>query len=83
MFKTIAGNVAGGARMHARQSGMTLLEVLLAIVVVALGMFAAAALQLQALQATDGARRDVQDVLATHTAHERARAVGELTVREP
>ena len=36
--------------MHARQGGMTLLEVLLAIVIVAAGLFATAAMQLQALQ---------------------------------
>ena len=83
MFKTNAGNVAGGAGMHTRQYGMTLLEVLLALVVVALGGVAAAALQLQALQATDAARRDVQDVLAAQTAHERAWAMGELTVPAP
>lgn len=36
--------------MHTKHRGMTLLEVLLAVVVVAVGMFAAAAIQLQALQ---------------------------------
>lgn len=41
--------------MHARQGGMTLLEVLLAIVIVAAGLFATAAMQLQALQAADSA----------------------------
>lgn len=44
--------------MHARQRGMTLLEVLLAVVVVAAGMFATAAMQLQTLQAVDSARGD-------------------------
>lgn len=59
--------------MHARQWGMTLLEVLLAMVVVAVGMFAAAGLQVQALQATDSARREGQAALATHSEHERSR----------
>lgn len=59
--------------MHARQRGMTLLEVLLAVVVVAAGMFATAAIQLQALQAADGARRDGQAAMAVHSEHERRR----------
>ncbi|HEN8801858.1 type IV pilus modification protein PilV [Pseudomonas sp. CM27] len=57
--------------MHARQRGMTLLEVLLAVVVLAVGLFAAAALQLQALQATDTARRDGQAAMAAYSEHER------------
>ncbi|WP_054900613.1 prepilin-type N-terminal cleavage/methylation domain-containing protein [Pseudomonas sp. NBRC 111131] len=63
--------------MHTEQRGMTLLEVLLALTVVSLGMFAAAALQLQALQATDSARREGQAALAAHTEHERAIAMGQ------
>jgi len=59
--------------MHAWQKGMTLLEVLLAVVVVAVGMFAAAGLQLQALQATDSTRRDGQAAMAAHSELERAR----------
>ena len=59
--------------MYARQRGMTLLEVLLAIFVVGVGMFAAAGLQLQALQASDSARRDGQAAIATHSEHERSR----------
>ncbi|WGV18572.1 MULTISPECIES: prepilin-type N-terminal cleavage/methylation domain-containing protein [unclassified Pseudomonas] len=59
--------------MYARQRGMTLLEVLLAILVVGVGMFAAAGLQLQALQASDSARRDGQAAIATHSEHERSR----------
>ncbi|GLO45264.1 MULTISPECIES: type IV pilus modification PilV family protein [Pseudomonas] len=58
--------------MHARQWGMTLLEVLLAMLVVAVGMFAAAGLQVQALQATDSARREGQAALATHSERERS-----------
>ncbi|WP_087503393.1 prepilin-type N-terminal cleavage/methylation domain-containing protein [Pseudomonas sp. SID14000] len=59
--------------MHTRQWGMTLLEVLLAMTVVAVGMFAAAGLQVQALQATDSARREGQAALATHSERERSR----------
>ncbi len=59
--------------MRARQWGMTLLEVLLAVVVVAVGMFAAAGMQLQALQAADSARRDGQAAMAAHSEHERGR----------
>jgi len=59
--------------MYARQRGMTLLEVLLAIVVVGVGMFAAAGLQLQALQASDSARRDGQAAMAAHSERERGR----------
>ncbi|MFJ7009539.1 prepilin-type N-terminal cleavage/methylation domain-containing protein [Pseudomonas putida] len=59
--------------MHARQRGMTLMEVLLAVLVVAVGMFATAAIQLQALQAADSARRDGQAAMAVHSEHERRR----------
>ncbi|EKT4483735.1 prepilin-type N-terminal cleavage/methylation domain-containing protein [Pseudomonas putida] len=59
--------------MHTKHRGMTLLEVLLAVVVVAVGMFAAAAMQLQALQAADSARRDGQAAMAAHSELERGR----------
>ncbi|MCE0975426.1 prepilin-type N-terminal cleavage/methylation domain-containing protein [Pseudomonas putida] len=62
--------------MHARQRGMTLMEVLLAVVVVAVGMFATASIQLQALQAlqaADSARRDGQAAMAAHSELERRR----------
>lgn len=59
--------------MHARQGGMTLLEVLLAIVIVAAGLFATAAMQLQALQAADSARRDGLAAMALHSENERRR----------
>ena len=72
-FNAIAGKVAGGAGLHARQRGMTLLEVLLAVVVVAVGIFAAAGLQLQALQAAEDARRDGQAAMAAHSEQERGR----------
>lgn len=57
--------------MQAVQRGMTLLEVLLALVVVAVGLFAAAGLQLQALQAVEGARRDGQAAMVAHSEQER------------
>ncbi|MES3709837.1 prepilin-type N-terminal cleavage/methylation domain-containing protein [Pseudomonas putida] len=59
--------------MHARQRGMTLMEVLLAVVVVAVGMFATASIQLHALQAADSARRDGQAAMAAHSELERGR----------
>ncbi|GLO11276.1 TPA: prepilin-type N-terminal cleavage/methylation domain-containing protein [Pseudomonas putida] len=59
--------------MHARQRGMTLMEVLLAVVVVAVGMFSTASIQLQALQAADSARRDGQAAMAAHSELERRR----------
>jgi len=72
-FKAVAGKVAGGAGMRNKQRGMTLLEVLLAVVVVAVGIFASAAMQLKALQATDSARRDGQAAFAVHSERERSR----------
>ena len=59
--------------MHARQRGMTLLEVLLALVIVAAGLFAAVGLQLQALQAVTSAHRDGQGAMAAHSELERGR----------
>ena len=59
--------------MRARQWGMTLLEVLLALVIVAAGMFAAAGLQLQALQAVTSAHSDGQAAMAAHSKLERGR----------
>jgi len=52
---------------------MTLLEVLLAVAVVAVGMFATATMQLQALQATESARRDGRAAMAAHSELERRR----------
>lgn len=59
--------------MHTKQRGMTLIEVLLAVLVVVVGAFAAAGLQLKALQATEHARRSGQEVLAEHSKLERTR----------
>lgn len=60
--------------MREQQRGMTLLEVLLAMGVLAVGLFAAASLQLQALRATEAALGDTQAALAAHAEQERARA---------
>jgi prepilin-type N-terminal cleavage/methylation domain-containing protein len=59
--------------MHNKQRGMTLLEVLLAVAVVTVAIFASAALQLKALQATDSARREGQAALAEYSERERSR----------
>ncbi|MGE7994100.1 type IV pilus modification protein PilV [Pseudomonas sp. NPDC089554] len=64
--------------MEARERGMTLLEVLLSMVVLALGVLASAALQLQALQASEAARRDSQVVQAAQATLERMRAEGRV-----
>ncbi|QVM90681.1 type IV pilus modification protein PilV [Pseudomonas entomophila] len=68
--------------MQVREAGMTLLEVLLAMAVLALGVFASAALQLRSLQLSDSAHLDGQAVRLARNMLERARAVGTLTVGE-
>ncbi|MDZ3993883.1 prepilin-type N-terminal cleavage/methylation domain-containing protein [Pseudomonas sp. Teo4] len=62
--------------MRTMEQGVTLLEVLLAVLVVSLGAFAAAAVQLRAMQATESARLDGQAALAAHSEQERDRAKG-------
>ncbi|MFK8332108.1 prepilin-type N-terminal cleavage/methylation domain-containing protein [Pseudomonas sp. BJa5] len=59
-----------------RQQGMTLIEVLLAMALLGVGLFAAAGLQLRALQATDSALRATQAAYLNHGVFEQARAVG-------
>lgn len=59
--------------MRNLQRGMTLLEVLLAVAVVASGTVAAAALQGKALQASEAARRDGQALMMQYSEHERGR----------
>ncbi|MFV3317103.1 prepilin-type N-terminal cleavage/methylation domain-containing protein [Pseudomonas sp. NY15374] len=61
-----------------REQGMTLLEVVLAVLVLSLGLFAAAASQIRAVQAGEGARRDAQAVQLAHLLFERVRASGTL-----
>lgn len=68
--------------MRTTERGMTLLEVVLAVLVLALGLIAGAALQVRALQATDGARRDSQAVHLAQGMLERARAAGGLDASE-
>lgn len=65
--------------MKAKVGGMALLEVLVAMAVLAVGLIAAAALQVRGAQAFDSARREG---LALHLAQgmlERVRAAGQLT----
>ena len=61
-----------------RQQGMTLIEVMVAIVVLGLGVFASAGLQLRALQATDSALRGTQAAYLAQGVLEQARAIGGL-----
>lgn len=49
-----------------QQQGMTLIEVLVAMAVLALGLFAAAALQVRALQATESALNSTQAAYLAH-----------------
>jgi len=60
--------------MSVRQQGMTLLEVLVALVVLALSLFSGAALQVRALQATEGALHSTQAAYLTHSQLERGQA---------
>lgn len=64
------------------ERGMTLIEVLVALVVMSLGVFTAAALQGRALQAADGALRTTQALLLAQEVLERVRAVGSLGAGE-
>ncbi|MDD1978538.1 MULTISPECIES: type IV pilus modification protein PilV [Pseudomonas] len=61
-----------------RQQGMTLIEVLVAMAVLGLGLFAAAGLQLRALQATESAQRSTQAAYLAQAVSEQARADGAL-----
>ncbi|CAK9887485.1 MULTISPECIES: type IV pilus modification PilV family protein [Pseudomonas] len=56
-----------------RQQGMSLIEVLLAMLVLGLGLFAAAGAQVRALQATDSALQATQAAYLQHGALEQAR----------
>ncbi|PWB34822.1 pilus assembly protein PilV [Pseudomonas sp. SDI] len=56
------------------EQGMTLIEVLVALVVLALGLFGSATLQWRALQATEQALYDSQAIYRQQTALEKARA---------
>lgn len=68
--------------MGAREGGMTLLEVLLAVTVLTLGLFASAALQLRGLQAVEGARREAQALQLAQGMLERVRAAGAIEAGE-
>lgn len=64
--------------MKPRERGMTLLEVLLSMVVLAAGVLAGGAMQVRALQAVETARRDTQVVQAAQATLERMRAQGRV-----
>ncbi|MEG0860515.1 MAG: type IV pilus modification protein PilV [Pseudomonas sp.] len=66
-----------------QQQGMTLIEVLVAMTVLGLGLFAAAGLQVRALQATDSALRSTQAAYLDHDLFEQARTGGVLHLVEP
>lgn len=66
--------------MQARERGMTLLEVLLAMTVLALGVFAAAALHLRSVQASGSALREMHALQLARSQLEQARAAGTLEV---
>lgn len=58
-----------------RQQGVTLVEVMVAQAVLALGLLGAAGLQLRSVQGTDSARLASQAVFVAHGMLERARSV--------
>ncbi|TDF80268.1 prepilin-type N-terminal cleavage/methylation domain-containing protein [Pseudomonas sp. H9] len=59
-----------------QQQGMTLIEVLVAMAVLGLGLFAAAGLQVQALQATESALNATQSAYLEHGRFELMHAGG-------
>lgn len=61
-----------------QQQGMTLIEVLVAMAVLGLGLFAAAGLQVRALQATESALRSTQAAYLDHDVFKQARTGGAL-----
>ena len=58
-----------------RQQGVTLIEVMVAQVVLALGLLGAAGLQLRSVQGTDSARMVSQAAFIAHGMRERTRSV--------
>ena len=66
-----------------RQQGMTLIEILVAMVVLGVGLFAAAGLQVRALQATESALRSTQAAYLDHDLFGQAGAGGLLSNEEP
>ncbi|MDH0640308.1 prepilin-type N-terminal cleavage/methylation domain-containing protein [Pseudomonas sp. GD03860] len=57
-----------------QQQGMTLIEVLVAMAVLGLGLFAVAGLQVRGLQATESAMRSTQEIYVAQGVLEQARA---------
>lgn len=68
--------------MWDKEGGMTLLEVLVAMTLLALGVFMAASLQLRGVQASDSARREGQALLLLQSMLERVRAAGTLSAAD-
>lgn len=68
--------------MRAQQGGMTLLEVIVGLGVLAAGALSASALQLRAIQATDDARRHTAAVWLAQGVMEWSRAAGPLSASE-
>ncbi|WP_256589095.1 type IV pilus modification protein PilV [Pseudomonas sp. BBP2017] len=66
-----------------KQQGMTLIEVLVAMAVLGLGLFAAAGLQVQALQATESALRTTQAAYLAQGVFEQVRAGEVLRNQDP
>ncbi|MGA9223012.1 MAG: type IV pilus modification protein PilV, partial [Pseudomonas graminis] len=62
------------ARIDARQQGTTLIEVLVALLVLAIGLLGAAALQLNALKYTDSSRLSSQASFIAYDMMDRIRA---------
>ncbi len=64
--------------MKLREQGMTLLEVMVAVLVLGVGLFTSASLQMRALHAAEGARRDAQVVQLGQSLIEQTRSAGQL-----
>ncbi|WP_342649701.1 prepilin-type N-terminal cleavage/methylation domain-containing protein [Pseudomonas sp. REB1044] len=62
--------------MKLREQGMTLLEVVVAVLVLGVGLFTSASLQMRALHAAEGARRDAQVVQLGQSLIEQTRSAG-------
>ncbi|MFV3405410.1 type IV pilus modification PilV family protein [Pseudomonas sp. NY15463] len=73
------GKFPGGVAMVMKMGGMALLEVLVAMTVLALGLMAAAALQVRGTQAFDRAQREGQALHLAQGLLERVRGAGRLT----
>ncbi|MFK3774811.1 type IV pilus modification protein PilV [Pseudomonas sp. NPDC089406] len=68
--------------MQAKQGGMALLEVLVAMTVLGLGLVTAAALQMRGVQGFDSARREGQAVQLAQGMLEQVRAAGRFSAND-